>query len=507
MIKRSSALLFVMSMTLFGALVFSRWDLGPTKSATPRAANEFHQLPVADAQTTGTLPKLKEGQPLPNDLFVKLARAINPAVVNISTSYLPKRPMRDPRYGRDPMLDLFEQFMGPMGPVGPMQQKPAESLGTGFIIREDGLIVTNNHVIDKADVVKVQLNDKDEKLWDAKVVGRDSKTDVALIKIEAPKALPVAPLGTSADLAVGEWVAAFGNPYGHGHTMTKGIISAIGREIDEINLAPFLQTDASINPGNSGGPLVNTQGQVIGVNTAIDPRAQGIGFAIPIDYIKTILPQLEKEGTVRRGFIGIQMGEMNEEMAAYLGLKNTDGAFVVQVVPASPAAKAGFREDDVITEMDSQKIRSWRDVQKIIARADIGKEISAKVFRGGKTVNLKVKIGNQPVESRQANAPAKRYEGQKAPLNLGFRVMDYSPAILQELGLPPSPRSGPIVIDLDMNGVAMRSGLAVGDVILDVNLRRVGSAKELLNQLKAGRNVLRIWSRGQVVLRNLDTGN
>ncbi len=458
-------------------------------------------LPAATAQATATLPKLKEGEALPHDLFVKLNKLINPTVVNISTSYLPQQLKRDPRRRgqQDPFQDFFEQFMGPMGP---MQQKPAESLGTGFIIREDGLIITNNHVIDKADAVKVQINEKEEPLV-AKVIGRDAKTDIALLKIEAKKPLPVARLGSSADLQVGEWVAAFGNPYGHGHTMTKGIVSAINREIDEINLNPFLQTDASINPGNSGGPLVNTQGLVIGVNTAIDPRAQGIGFAIPIDFVKNILAQLEKEGTVRRGFIGIQMGELDEQVAAYLKLKSTEGAFVIQVVPGSPADRAGFKEYDVIVEMEGQKIKSWREVQKIIARATIGRELSAKVLRNGKSIALNIKVGDQPDELRLSEQPRKQYEGQKAPFNLGFRIADYTPQLGQEFGIPPLRQAGPIVLEVDQGSIAMMSGLEPGDVILDVNLVRVLRAKDFLKVLKKDGSVLRVLKRNGVVLLQL----
>lgn len=457
---------------------------------------------VAITQTTTTLVKLKDGDPMPHDLFIKLNKVVNPAVVNISTTSLPKGNRIDPRLRQDPFFDLFEQFMGPMGP---QQGRPAESLGTGFIIREDGLIVTNNHVIEKADVIKVQLVEKSEKLYDAKVIGRDPKTDVALIKIESKSPLPVAKLGSSSEVQVGEWVAAFGNPYGHGHTMTKGIVSALGRELDEINLAPFIQTDASINPGNSGGPLVNTQGQVIGVNTAIDQRAQGIGFAIPIDYVKAILPSLEKEGSVRRGFVGLQMGELNSEVAAYLNLKSTDGAFVVQVVPGSPAAKAQFKEYDVITELDGQKIKSWRDVQKIIARATIGKEINAKVLRNGKTESLKLMIGEQPKTALNEGGASKKSDGQKAPFNLGFTVVEYNANLAQEFGIPPVNETGPIVLEVSPGSAAYEAGISSGDLILDVNRTRVRKSKEAIKALKKGVNLLRILKRDRVVLVRLVT--
>jgi serine protease Do len=451
------------------------------------------------AQVTSTLPRLKESDPLPNDLFVKLAKMINPAVVNISTTYLPKQRMVDPRFRhRDPFFEFFEQFMGPV------QQRPAESLGTGFVIREDGLIVTNNHVIEQADVIKVRFSErKDEEVLDAKVIGRDAKTDIALIKIESKKPLAVARMGTSGELEVGEWVAAFGNPYGHGHSMTKGIVSAIGREIGEINLNPFIQTDASINPGNSGGPLVNTQGLVIGVNTAIDPRAQGIGFAIPIDNVKAILSQLEKEGTVRRGFIGVQMGEVTPELVEYMGLPSAQGAFIMEVFQGSPAEKAGMRAYDVITEMDGQKIYSVVDVSKVIANSRIGKEVSTKVLRNGKAVTLKVKVGDAPETLQRAGQPRKKYDGQKAPFEFGFRIADFSAALAQEFGIPPLRQPGPVVIDVDAGGIALQSGLQPGDVILDVNRKRVATAKELLKALEKERNILRVLKRDRVVLIEL----
>ena len=249
---------------------------------------------------TNTLEKIKPGASLPMDIFIKMAKIINPTVVNISTTQINN--INAFPYFNDPFFDFF------FTPQQRPKAQPLQSLGTGFIIQSNGLILTNTHVVNRADTIQVQLKDN-ETLYTAKVVGKDVYTDIALIKINVGKSLPTATLGTSSDLQVGEWVAAFGNPYGHGHTMTKGIISAINREIDELNLFPFLQTDAIINPGNSGGPLVNTMGQVIGINTAM--RTQGISFAIPIDNVKVVLKDLKKHGKVRRGFIGVQMAQYN----------------------------------------------------------------------------------------------------------------------------------------------------------------------------------------------------
>lgn len=451
-----------------------------------------------------TFPKLKSSDPLPSGLFIDLAKAINPSVVNIFTTYMPRdRMMRDPY--RDPFFDLFEQFMGPGGGMG--TRMPQQSLGTGFIIREDGLIVTNNHVVDKADVIKVQLEERTKEQFDAKVVGKDARTDIALIKIEAKRKLPYVRMGSSADVQVGEWVAAFGNPYGYGHTMTKGIISAIGREIDELNLFPFMQTDASINPGNSGGPLVNTQGLVIGVNTAIDARAQGIGFVIPIDNVKSILPQLEKEGSVQRGFIGVQMAdvELDEEDARSLNLKSTEGALIAEVIPNTAAEKAGIQPYDLVVEFDGKKIASNRDLAKAVASAPVGTKALVKLVRNGKPKSVTVEIG-APAETARADRSGNPHlrggvETQKAPHNLGFTVADYSPRMARELGLPALRQPKPVVVAVESGSEAAKAGLIPGDIILDVNRKEVQKARDLVRSVRKGTiNILRVLKQDRVVL-------
>lgn len=446
------------------------------------------------------LPKIKYDDPLPSNLFIELARVINPTVVNISTTQAPRTPQR-PRmpYGRDPFMDLFEQFMG----RGMMQQQPAQSLGTGFIIRADGLILTNAHVIDQADIINVQLSETDKELYEAEVIGKDLRTDVALIKIDAKKKLPFAKLGSSEKLQVGEWVAAVGNPYGHGHSVTKGIVSAIGRQLDEINLNPFIQTDASINPGNSGGPLVNSQGLVIGVNTAIDARAQGIGFAIPIDYVKAILPDLESKGRIDRGFLGIAMADIDENSARDLGLKTHKGSIVQQVIPDSPAEKAGLRPYDFITTIDGKKIESSSDLVNSIQRKTAGSKVEVGFIREGKNKEVDVKLGSQPRQeiSTQTKKSQKSYAGQKAPFNLGFKIADYSEKLAEEFNIPPLKRGQPIVIEVTPGSTASRSGLSQGDVILDVNKQPVYTPRELIKQLKSNStNILRVLKQDRVVL-------
>ena len=450
------------------------------------------------------IPKVNPSEPLPANLFVQLAKAVNPAVVNVFTTYLPRQHGLGGA-GRDPYLEFFEQFMGPQqyGPATPQQ-----SLGSGFIIREDGLIVTNNHVIDRADVIKVQISENPKDSYDAKLVGRDARTDIALIKIDAKKKLPYVKLGSSSEVQVGEWVAAFGNPYGYGHSMTKGIISAVGREIDELNLFPFMQTDASINPGNSGGPLVNTQGQVIGVNTAIDARAQGIGFVIPIDNVKSILPQLEKNGGVARGFIGVDLSEndIDEDSANVLNLKNSDGALILRVMPHSPAEKAGVKPYDLVTGFGDSKISSVRDLRKSVANASVGAKVAMKVIRDGKPKTLSVQVGGSPEmkEMKLAATQGSAEVGQRAPFNLGFVLGDYSAAVGQHFGLARLAQPRPVVLSVDPGSEAARTGLAPGDVILDINRNSVSKARDALHAFKNGTtNILRILKEDRVVLISL----
>lgn len=327
------------------------------------------------------LPTLKLNDPMPANLFVELAKAINPSVVNISTSAMAKRGMKDP------MIEMLERFYGiPPQNDGAWNNKPQRvGLGTGFIIREDGLIVTNAHVISNADIIEVQLTEGAEKQYRAKVIGSDQRTDIALIKIEPDGKLPAVNLGSSKDLEVGEWVAAFGNPYGHGHTMTKGIISSKGRAIQEINKFPLLQTDASINPGNSGGPLVNSKGQVVGVNSAIDARAQGIGFAIPIDEVKSVLPQLAQHGGIRKGYLGIGPADLDNDTAMFLKMDDEyRGSLIVNVQPNGPADKAGLKIYDVITEVDGQRVKNAQDLVDIISDKEPSKKIKIKFYRNNK---------------------------------------------------------------------------------------------------------------------------
>lgn len=444
-----------------------------------------------------TPPKMNMGEALPANAFIELAKIINPAVVNISTSVVPRgRPQRDP------MLEMLERFYGV--PARPQPKGPVQmGLGTGFIIREDGLIVTNAHVIEGADIVNVQLTEKSDKLYEAKVIGADKRTDIALIKIEPDGKLPVAALGASKDVQVGEWVAAFGNPFGHGHTMTKGVISSKGREIGEINKIPLLQTDASINPGNSGGPLVNLQGYVIGVNSAIDARAQGIGFAIPIDEVKQIIPQLEKRGFIRRGYIGAGLADLDPEAAEYYGFPESMGAVITVLEKGGPAHKAGIKPYDVVIEFNGKKIRSSTELIDAVSDAEIGKATKAIIMRGAKKQTVQIVVAERP-EEKLAKAPVKTKEATKgieSPHNLGFSIADPTNALKAEWGYPEEMNS-PIVVAVQRDSTAARAGLRMGDIILDVNKENVESAKDVQNKLKAKGNTLRIARSGRILILN-----
>lgn len=455
---------------------------------------------LISAPSGAKIPTMKMGDPLPSNLFVELAKEVNPSVVFISTTKLPYGGQQ--RLPRDPLFDLFEQFMGPQGglpPGYPGGAMPMQALGTGFVIREDGLILTNNHVIEGADKIQVSFKDEKDKPYEATVVGRDQSTDIALIKINRKKPFPVLKLGTSSDVQVGEWVAAFGNPYGHSYTLTVGVVSALGREIDELNRFPFIQTDASINQGNSGGPLVNTRGEVIGVNSAIDARAQGIGFAIPIDNVKSILKELEDTGRVRRSFLGIGMADIGPQAVRGLGLKSDEGVLVMQVEEGSAAARAGVKVYDVITEFNGQKVGSPQELSKKVGNSAINSEIKLKVTRDGKEKTLTAKLGVRDEGAQaQSSKPAKTPTDHQAPHELGFAISTLTAEQAKQFAIEPRFIGRPIVSQVEMGSPAHTGGLQPGDIILDANRKSVASTKQLSAALVSrGPNILRVWRSGQ----------
>lgn len=443
-------------------------------------------------------PVLKLGSPMPENLFVELAKAVNPAVVNISSTSTPK----GRSYGNDPMLEFLERFYGNQGFQIP-KPSPQTALGTGFIIKADekeALILTNNHVVEGADIINVQLTENSDKIYKAELLGRDSRTDIALIKIKPGIKLTSIPLGSSTDLQVGEWVAAFGNPYGHGHTMTKGIISAKGRSIEDLNRFPLLQTDANINPGNSGGPLVNSRGFVIGVNNAIDARAQGIGFAIPIDEVKPIIAELEKTGKVRQGYIGVRMEPINPKTASHLGIKTEEGVIVAQVDPKTPAEKAGIETYDVITEFAGKKIKTPVDLMNAVASVNVGQPAKLKVLRNNKEKELEIVVAERPEDKKMAakQQQSKKAPGQDVPFKIGLKLANVDSHFVKEWEIPEDLTGLPVVIEVDSDSVAAQAGIRPGDIIFDVNRKRVRSTADAVKAFQKGSNTLRIYREGNM---------
>ena len=407
-------------------------------------------------------PPIKE---VPKDVlgtqqaFVSLVKTVTPSVVNIST--IGKRKLVRPFFEASP---FFEDFFGERG--GRPQYRREHSLGSGFIINKDGYIVTNDHVVRDAETIQVKLSN--ESVYSGKVIGSDPKTDIAVIKINAKEPLPAAVFGDSSKLQVGQWAIAIGNPFGLDRTVTVGVISATGRSNMGIETyEDFIQTDASINPGNSGGPLLNIYGEVIGINTAIVAAGQGIGFAIPVNMAKQVVNQLIAKGNVSRGWMGISIQAVTDEMAQSFGLPKTYGALVNDVVASSPAAKAGILQGDVITGFAGSSIKDVRQLQRLVAETPVGKRVEVELYRDGKPI--KVFVTTAPAESAPAQAQ-KPSEREAGPLGLS----------VQELGAEQRARglSGVVVTDLEPGGIAEDSGIQRGDVIVSVNQKKVRNLSE-----------------------------
>jgi serine protease Do len=427
--------------------------------------------------------------------FAELAGHLMPAVVNVSTTQRAQRerrrapnfPFPRPFGERDPFEEFFERFFGG---TNPQRDVPRSSLGSGVLINKDGHILTNNHVVENATDIKVSLSDKEE--FNAKVVGRDPKTDVALIKIEATRDLPVAPLGNSDRLQVGEWVIAIGNPFGLGHTLTVGIASAKGRTIGAGPYDDFIQTDASINPGNSGGPLFNMNGEVVGINTAIVATGQGIGFAIPINLAKGILTQLHEQGKATRGWLGVQVQRVTPELAKSFGLDRERGALVVDVQPNSPAERAGLQRGDVIVEYREQTIEDMNQLPRLVADTAPQSEVEVKLIRKGQAQVVQLKVDELKEEQQQAAVAGDVSEGK-----LGLAVQELTPDISRNLGLPDA--QGVMVADVEEGTPAHQVGLQRGDIILEVNQQKVMNLhdyRSALGRAREAQSVLFLIRRG-----------
>ena len=411
--------------------------------------------------------------------FTQLAEKAKPGVVNIRTVRTIKGGGRVFRHffgepfgnRRNP----FEDFFGPNSQQ-PNGEHKERSLGSGFIIDDDGYIVTNNHVVAEADEIKVRLADGKE--FDAEVIGRDSKTDLALIKIKGARDLKPLPLGDSENLKVGTWVVAIGSPFGLEQTVTAGIVSAKGRSIGAGPYDDFIQTDASINPGNSGGPLINLKGQVIGINTAIIARGQGIGFAIPIDLARNVVSQLKDKGEVTRGWLGVQIRDLDESLAGYYKIEPYSGVYVENVVPGDPADLAGIRSGDIITSVDGEPVASGRELAGLVARIPVGQKTRIVLLREGKQKKLSVKIAKQSEDKLQLAASPRSDE------DLGMQVADISPERARQFGLDEEER-GVLVIEVQNDSRSDKAGVRAGDLIKGINLKKVSSLDEYQKIMKA----------------------
>jgi len=393
-----------------------------------------------------------------------LAEAVGPAVVNITTVHEVKVRYRD----------LFEMFPFPFGDsFGGQQRQPREgvrkqqALGTGFIVDPSGLVVTNAHVVDGADQVRVKLADDRE--FQAKVKGRDKLLDLAVLElVNAPKDLPVASLGQSQKLRVGEYVVAIGNPFGLSHTVTMGIVSAKGRTIGAGPYDDFIQTDASINPGNSGGPLFNLHGQVVGINTAINPNGQGIGFAIPVDTLKQVLPQLAGQGRVARGKLGVLVQPVDAQLAKAFGLDKPRGALIGEVEADGPAAKAGLQAGDLIVEVEGMPVARSEDLPRMVAAHPPSTKLTIKVLRSRVEKTFEVTLAE--LRDAQGDDGGAGAQDEAGPTGLGIQVSD-------------APQGGAMVRGVMPNGAA-DGQLTPGDVILEVNQHPIANASELIREVQ-----------------------
>ena len=437
------------------------------------------------------------------DSFADLAERLSPAVVNISTSQvLGSERQAIPGVPEDsPLNDFFKDFMEQQG------QRPqrVQSLGSGFVIDPAGVIITNNHVIDGADRIEVVF--MDGTTLPATLTGRDPKTDIAVLKVESQTPLPHVELGDSSRARVGDWVIAIGNPFGLGGTVTAGIISALNRDIHAGNYDDFIQTDASINRGNSGGPLFDMQGRVVGVNSAIispSGASVGIGFAVPASTVRPIVEQILEHGETRRGWIGVRIQTVTPEIADSLGLAPARGALIAGISDDGPAAAAGIEPGDIVLSFDGRNIAAMRDLPRIVAETGIGRTVDVEIYRGGRTIGVKVTVAR--LDESEAAAAAPPADTAPAPARmvvLGLSLAELTATTREGFDIDPETR-GVLVTDVDPLSGAAEKGVRPGDVIVQIAQRDVATPADVERivaaEEKAGRNtvLLRLSSGGDL---------
>lgn len=423
--------------------------------------------------------------------FSSIVKNVSPAVVNIATVKALRGPGED-----DPLFEFYEDFFGPFyEQKGP---KKEQGLGSGVIVSPDGYIVTNYHVVSGAEKIQVTLYDK--RVLAGKIIGADPKTDLAVVKISS-EGLPMLNWGDSDDLRVGEFVLAVGNPFGLNHTVTLGIVSAVGRaNVGIADYEDFIQTDAAINPGNSGGPLVDAGGKLVGINTAIFSRSggyQGIGFAVPSNMARLVMEQLLKEGRVIRGWLGVTIQELTPELSRKFGYDRTEGALVIEAMRGGPAEKSGVRRGDIILEYGGKDIEGTAALKNMAAKSRPGSTVPITILRAGKNISLSAVVEELPTELEKETPDERPPESRQNPL-AGLRTTELTDDAARQLGLETS-GYGVVVVGVVEGSPAFESGLRRGDVILEVNNRRVNGPGELIRMadaMRADETVLVFVSRG-----------
>ena len=418
--------------------------------------------------------------------FANIVEDLMPAVVNISISTTVQNP---PGIQMSPFEDFFEEFME-RDEKEPPKKRRVSSLGSGFVIDPSGIVITNNHVVENADEIIVNFSNGEK--FKAELLGRDPKTDLAVLKVITDKKLPFVKFGDNTKARVGDWVIAIGNPFGLGGSLSVGVISAINRDINSGPYDSYIQTDAAINKGNSGGPLFNLDGEVIGVNTAIiSPTggSVGIGFSIPADMAQIVITQLREYGETRRGWLGVRIQSITEDLAESLGLSKPKGALVSEIIPGGPADEAGMKQGDVILSFDGKEVAEMRDLPRIVAETPIDKAVQVKVQRRGKVVTLKVKVGrleesNQLAETQPANP--KKQTKQPGLKLLGLTLETLDAKTRARAGLDDD-KEGVLIAQVDADSSASESGVKSGDIIVEVDQTSVAKpqdVEDLVNKAK-----------------------
>jgi serine protease Do len=471
--------LAAVSLGLVVCLILSAPPAGAAGGRGTKPAVAQSAPRAADPALTGALP---ESYP-----WVRLAETLMPAVVNVRTA-------GEVRRSRVPSVpEPFRRFF-PQPPEGggEREQRP-RGVGSGFIIDADGYIVTNHHVVEGSTSIEVQLSDG--RTFQPKIIGSDAETDLALLKIDAT-GLPMIPIGSSSALKVAEPVMAIGNPFGFDHTVTVGIVSGVGRFIGQGRFDDFIQTDAAINPGNSGGPLINTRGEAVGINSAIRSSSggfQGIGFAIPVDLAKPVLGQLRASGKVTRGWLGVAIQPLTQELAKSFGLTGTQGALVASVTDDSPAGRAGVKPGDVIVTFDGKTVEGPRTLPLLVANTPVGRTVPVVVLRDGKRETVTVTVGNL-ADSREARAATgEKLPESRATEKLGLSLQELTPELAKQLGVQSA--KGVVVTEVKPDSPAAQAGLAPGDVIREVNRMPVQGLQDVERGLARGQDSAQVLLR------------